>query len=556
MEINEIIEKIVATCKGHMQNGDWKKNEAMRYAYIELGKHVSKSSRFFFSMEGKYGETGLSVEEMKQIHYANSGKEVTCYVSAKMLKDIFEKLGIESHILQSTTPRVYSSQGESIDIYHSYLLCHGDDDKKYFMSLNTDLVNIKYNFPLEHFANKIPYYYNGVQTYRGEEVDSSTLTPQELFEIDKKIGYAIPIIDFHDKKVKFVYANKDFTHDTFGKQLNQAEEYLNSQLRKLDNGFLNSFYAKVLSFKNPDGTSKEGFTELTAQEKRELEMFVFKKGFELINEKLQVKNQNPEEFLKFFEDEKMDLAQFKDGMKKYILGHLTEETEWVIHDEFENPFKTSTFVLNLIKHLEGVPDEETAKTLTPEQRTRQREFYVKSIQNLSKQFIPKEVLLKYRGDKNPSNLFLVDKLKNYFVRDFECESSKECSYLPEFCYKFGTVEQAAFLKQYLRAVFKPELPEEKDFLSRIMFTVVSENENCNNFAFLFHIKSKEEESKEPVYSLLYDPKTNSLEHTNFLELRSKYKILSKTVMNQLSGKKIDIEELQKIEEMERDEPSL
>lgn len=556
MEINQLLNNIVLTCKEHMKNGDWKKNEAMRYAYIKLGKYVSKSSRFFFSMEGKYGETGLSVEEMKQIHYAQAGKEVTCYVSAKMLKDVFEQLGIESHILQSTQPRVYSSQGENIDIYHSYLLCHGDDDKKYFMSLNTDLVNIKFNFPLEHFANKIPYYYKGVQTYRGEEVDASTLTPKELLEIDKKIGYAVPVVDFHDKKVKYVYANKDFTHDAFGKQLDQAEEYLNSQLEKLDKKFWKAYFSKIKEFKNPDGSQKENFTKLTLKEKRELEFFVFQKSFELINEKLKKNNEYPEELLKYFKEEKIDFQDFKNEMKKYILNNITEETEWVIHDDFENPFKTSTFMLNLMSFLENVPDEKGVKNLTPEQKTRSREFYTRTIQKLSKQFIPKEELLKYRGDKNPSNVFLVEKLKNYFERDFECEDSKVCSYLPEFCYKFGTVEQAAFLKQYLRSVFKPELPDEKDFLSRIMFTVVSENKNYDNFAFLFHIKSKEEESVEPVYSLLYDPRKNSLEFTNFLELRSKYKILSKTVMNQLSGKKVDIEELQKIEEFEQDEPQI
>ena len=68
MEIQQLLEQITNTCKENITSGNWSKNEAMRYADISLGKELSKSAKFFFSIEGKYGEHGLSVEEMKQIH--------------------------------------------------------------------------------------------------------------------------------------------------------------------------------------------------------------------------------------------------------------------------------------------------------------------------------------------------------------------------------------------------------------------------------------------------------------------------------------------------------
>lgn len=241
MEIEEVKNRITNTCKEHMQKGEWGKNEAMRYAYIELGKHISKSAKFFFSCEGKYGDCGLSVADMKNIHFANSGKEVTCYVSAKMLKDIFSDLGIGSEIIQSFMPREYARNGEVLNIYHSYLVCEGDNNKKYFLSPNTDLINVKFNFPLEHFANVVPYLYNGIQTYQGEEIDADSLTPEQLLEIDKKIGYAFPLKNIYDGKTYYVYANNDRAHDVFGKQQVQAEQYLFDQIQTRDRDFLNGY---------------------------------------------------------------------------------------------------------------------------------------------------------------------------------------------------------------------------------------------------------------------------------------------------------------------------
>lgn len=548
MKIEEIIEQIVEKCKKQMSCGEWGKNDAMRYAYIELGKHISKSSRFFFSLEGKYGDAGLSVEEMRNIHYADSSKEVTCYVTAKMLKTIFTQLGIESHILQSVQPRIYEGDGETLKIYHSYLVGTGDDDKKYFMSLNSDLVNIKFNFKPEHFADAVPYYYNGYQTYIGDEIDFSTLSPKELLEIDSRIGYAFLAEDYQDEKLKYIYASSDYSHDVFGRQLKQAENYLNSQLEKIDERFLKKYNDLIWSFKFSNGKTKDKFTDFSKEETREIQKFIFFKCLNLIDEKYGAKNHfaNVNEFEKFFDEDEIDRAGWKKDVNNLINKHIKENLDNSLFskDDFHNPFKTMHFAVNLVSYVENVSNPEFGKKLSQKEKFMRRKFYDECLKNISKQFVPKEILEKYLGDKNPSNLFLVEKIKNYVVRDFECETSAECEYLPEFCYRFGTVEQATYLKKYLRTILKPELPDEKDFLSRIMFSAVASYRNSNEYAFLIHIKGNEKDKTEPVYSLLYDPKTNQLTKTSFLDLRMKYKILSKTVMNQLQGKASDINEIE------------
>lgn len=553
MNIEQIIEQIVEKCKRKMSCGAWGKNDAMRYAYIELGKHISKSSRFFFSLEGKFGDAGLTVEEMKNIHYSDMSAEVTCYVTAKMLKDIFTMIGIESHILQSLHARTYEGEGETLKIYHSYLVGTGDEEKKYFMSLNSDLVNIKFNFKPEHFANVVPYVYHGEQTYMGEEIDFSTLSPKELLEIDSKIGYAIPIEDIQGEKRVHVYANRDYSHDMFGRQLNQAEEYLDSQLKKLDERFLKEYYEKVLSFKFENGEIKERFTEFSKAEKLEIQKFVFFKCLNLVDERLGIEDSSWK-FEKFFDSEDVYFAKLKEFANSHIQQNLNGRM--ISKTAYHNPFKVISFAVSFANYVEKVTNPEVVKNLSQKNRLDLRMFYERVLNNISKQFVPEETLAKYRGDKNPSNLFLVEKIKNYFMDDFECETSAECSYLPEFCYKFGTIEQATHLKKYLRAILRPELPDEKDFLSRIMFSTVENYRKSGEYAFLIHIKGNEKDKTEPVYSLLYNPKTNQLTKTSFLELRVNYKILSKTVMNALQGKASDINEIEEADnffELENEE---
>lgn len=534
MEIKELLQQITDTCKKEMSSGNWGKNEAMRYAYVTLGKDLSKSAKFFFSIEGKYGEHGLSVEEMKQIHYADSGKEVTCYVSAKMLKDIFSKLGIESTIVQSAFARPYYSDDGVLDIYHSYLLCTGDDNKKYFLSLNSDLVNIKLNAAPEHFGVDVPYIYNGKQSYQGDKINNASFTPEELLEIDKKIGYAIQLFDPSTGKEIHTYANlNDPKHDVYGKQ-KLPHDYLMASLPYLDQNFTFDFENMIHSFKNKDGSQKERFTDFTIEEVREVEWFVFNRCLDLVMKTFGIKEVDINKFLDIFDNPELDTQKLTAESNSFVQNNIDKK-----HPAYSpvqtNPFRTLSQAIKLITAIEKISDSNATKDLSEIKRAELRSFYVENKNKVSMLFLSQETIDKYTGDKNASNEFLVEKILASMEEDFECSTSRVCQYRPVFATNMQAVEQAKFLKDYLRNLLKLELPTESDFQSRIMFSSLAEIGNPDKNAFMIYVKSKDNDPNIHSYSMVYNPETNTIDPASIPKIRFKYKILSKTVNAQING---------------------
>lgn len=534
MEIKELLQQITDTCKKEMSSGNWGKNEAMRYAYVTLGKELSKSAKFFFSIEGKYGEHGLSVEEMKQIHYADSGKEVTCYVSAKMLKDIFSKLGIESTIIQSAFARPYYSDDGVLDIYHSYLLCTGDDNKKYFLSLNSDLVNIKLNAAPEHFGVDVPYIYNGKQSYQGDKINNASFTPEELLEIDKKIGYALQLFDPSTGKEIHTYANlNDPKHDVYGKQ-KLPHDYLMASLPYLDQNFTFDFENMIHSFKNKDGSQKERFTDFTIEEVREVEWFVFNRCLDLVMKTFGIKEVDINKFLDIFDNPELDTQKLTAESNSFVQNNIDKK-----HPAYSpvqtNPFRTLSQAIKLITAIEKISDSNATKDLSEIKRAELRNFYVENKNKVSMLFLSQETIDKYTGDKNASNEFLVEKILASMEEDFECSTSRVCQYRPVFATNMQAVEQAKFLKDYLRNLLKLELPTESDFQSRIMFSSLAEIGNPDKNAFMIYVKSKDNDPNIHSYSMVYNPETNTIDPASIPKIRFKYKILSKTVNAQING---------------------
>lgn len=535
MQIEQFLQQITDTCKRHMDSGEWTKNDAMRYAYVTLGKQLSKSARFFFSLEGKFGQCGLSVEDMRNIHFSNASYEVTCYVSAKMLKSIFEELGIKSNILQSTSARPYTMNGETLDVYHSYLLCEGDNDKKYFMSINSDLVNLKYNFKTEHFAGDVPYVYNGAQTYQGEEIAYSKLSPEELLEIDKKVGYAFPVTE--KGVTKYIYANNDPVHDYFGRQRRAEELFLMDNITSLDRNFTSDIEKLFSKFKRADGSSKTNYTELTTEERRKVEWYIYKKSMNLIKRIIHI-NPDDEIFAKeipdLFKQDSLDFKEIQNKTKELIFKYQKPTSESNSQDFRKNPFMITSTALQLVRAIENFSNPEMSKT--ENDRTKLFEHYQELHKRVATLFVNSDTLNSYLGDKHAKNSFLMKKIMLSVEKDFECETSASCGYRPEFCTNLGLVEQATFFKTYLRTILKPELPTDSDFNKRILFSTISELSNSENHAFLMHVKNEEGTRRnELLYSLVYDPKTNQINLLSFPKLCAKYKILSKTVMNHFNN---------------------
>lgn len=541
MDIEQYLQEIIDTCKKHLETGEWTKNDAIRYAYVNLGKKLSKSTRFFYSLEKKYGDCGLSVEEMKKIHYADSSYEVTCYVSAKMLKKVFSELGIEAQILQSAVSRPYIMNGETLNIFHSYLVCTGDDDKKYFLSPNSDLVNLKYNFKTEHFANDVPYKLGKEQTYQGEEIKHSTLSDAEIYKIDKKIGYLIPVYDNSQNEPVYVYANDDPNHDIYGKQRKSTDDYLMLNIEKLDNGFLTNLNRIFNTFRNSKGQPVSRFSELTPNQKRIVQTYVLNRSIERVRTYMNIPESNPiiaEELNKLSKETPLNIKEIQNAFKKLIVTNM-ENHEFLTENKQTNPFIIMSTAISLMSTMDSFPDLSKKVELTQSQKDTLFFRYQDSKKKLAKLFVDPAVVYEYTANKNPSNYFIFSKIRDCFSKDFECEDSKISNYLPNFCTKFGVVEQASYIKKYLRTILKQELPEEKDFSDRILYSTLSEINDKDSFAFLIFVKKADDILNESTYALIYNPKTNQINETNFMKVRTKYKILSKTIMNQLNGTKPD-----------------
>ncbi len=176
---------------------DWNRNQKLRYVYMMAGKKLTKDATFFYSLSAKLGNASLSYEELKRKYVENGvdENEVICKSTSLFLKSIYEELGIEVKLMKSAVyQRVYSEdKSECFDVYHYFLCCTGEEDKKYFLTLSSDLMNIQNNWQTEHFASTIGYQLREVHgktnvAYQGEPIQESTMSLEELLALDDSIG--------------------------------------------------------------------------------------------------------------------------------------------------------------------------------------------------------------------------------------------------------------------------------------------------------------------------------------------------------------------------------
>ena len=99
----DVTEKIIKEVIDGIDN-NYTKDEKIRYVYIELGKRLSKDVDYFFSALNKLGDMNLSVSEMKAIYNNKDlSKKVICKPCTIALKKVFDRIGIESKIMMTTS---------------------------------------------------------------------------------------------------------------------------------------------------------------------------------------------------------------------------------------------------------------------------------------------------------------------------------------------------------------------------------------------------------------------------------------------------------------------
>ena len=109
--INDIIQII--------NNSDWNVDKKIRYAYLELGKHIHKNVEFFYTLFNKIKNGKYSSDEIKTIYTSNLFTDnVICRDVVLMLKYIFDNCGIESDVRRFCQVQECIVDGEKIGIQH------------------------------------------------------------------------------------------------------------------------------------------------------------------------------------------------------------------------------------------------------------------------------------------------------------------------------------------------------------------------------------------------------------------------------------------------------
>ena len=187
-ELNRIIDEINS-------HSNWSKNVKIRYAYIELGKLVSKDAMFFYTIQNN-----LLSKDKEDIRYPKEEIEriinsqdlfdykVVCKNAADMLIYILKNCGIEAERRKTLVFARY----KDLIIPHYFVIATGDEDKKYFMTLNPDLPNIKIGKKTSKFAYEIKYhidndYMDGNKTYTEKKLQHENWT-KHLQELAKAVN--------------------------------------------------------------------------------------------------------------------------------------------------------------------------------------------------------------------------------------------------------------------------------------------------------------------------------------------------------------------------------
>ena len=148
-------------------------------------------------------EDNLSISEIKDIYDSNIGRRVgkylrvICKSASYILKLAYDRVGISSELVETNTMINAIYDDEEFLIYHWFLAINNTEDNEiYFATLTPDLPYIQMNMDTRHFGSDIPYTrdFNGrvMQLYKGDKINNSTISREELKKIDRVIDREYP----------------------------------------------------------------------------------------------------------------------------------------------------------------------------------------------------------------------------------------------------------------------------------------------------------------------------------------------------------------------------
>ena len=118
---------------------EWNKDEIIRYIYLYIGKIISKNVDFFYSLGRKLEYKNYSFDRLKRTYESKriTNLSVICKSSAIILKRIYDRLGIESELMETVDYNQFTDEEtkETLDVHHWFLCVTGENNKKYCINM-------------------------------------------------------------------------------------------------------------------------------------------------------------------------------------------------------------------------------------------------------------------------------------------------------------------------------------------------------------------------------------------------------------------------------------
>lgn len=532
--IIEELDNIIKTINFH---NEWTKNEKIRYAYIALGKIVHKDSMFFYTIQNNLltddkDKLKYNIDKIEKIIGTENyfDYSVVCRTSAEMLQYILKNCGIECEVRRTLDSDIYTSEEKNVEIRHFFLVATGDENKKYFLTLNPDLPNIKIGKLTSHFGNAIEYlvqkkdkitgevHYE--QVYEGDEIEYSLMDEEKIKKLDSSIGYLDELNYIYDDENKttsveytdyfFGLLRKTYRTDYFYLNILASETEFYYDLANLLNGTLDLNEVldrrKKLTEEEIDNVCLNfSFQEKTANDWEDVKSFLLVVIVRLYD-RFDVKLDN--EVLKMYSNciETKDYDKIFENYKDALFKTINPKEISKLGDF--NPLKNMKDLIKLLKTIDKlilIEDFQSQEFLSV------KKDFSEGIEEISKQFILKKHLPLNRNSL--SNTYITKKIYSSFKKIFDIGYKTSFNDLE-------LAEQVAIIKEILEMVLQDvkadkRLPNydarKSPIQNRLLSTVIFSKQDNKPFYLICVKKNKIEQTEMSGYTpIIYDLKENTI----------------------------------------------
>lgn len=560
MDVKDIIDRIVNDV-----NPEWPTIYKIRYAYIALGKNLQKDTDFFFSLDKKLGSQNMTFEEIENAYNSDGLGDVSviCKSSSLILKEIYDRLGIESKIVKSlNNVLTYDENDRHLDINHWFLAVK-DGDLTYFCTLSSDLPYIQMGMETHHFGVNIPYkkVLDGKeeQVYEGDEIKHTVIPKKILRQVDFDINYIKYKYHYNDNyelKDEWFYNYDDASLVMLSREMNSNKLYVD--LEKCSTFFyqeLNCFVGengKIIDFfEQPLNSLSDG--DWLIWKKKLCEFVIDKINGVLSKDRISYMvyslpsidsdNWNYDEWLLNLCSQLQRYFSYKvdDYSGDLLIEGNFDFVKWSrkLKNSLDGKYKKEQYDNVLL-----VLDKMNALINMVDERKFGRNFSV-VLNSLAYNFIHEANLFeKSLKDGKVSSKYIAHKFKKLFVKILDCNYGR--SELNDMGYS----EQVVIIKNIIERMFR-ELNKKNSSLDEYD----DEYSAVFNRIQIYAIKSKKDGEYAMVFHILddgtytdtyyfYDPKSNVFSLANILQIYSDYIIVSERFKSRIFN-------LENIEEPEK-----